>query len=177
MVGAVPTPEYEDYEYRRGLDTYFTKLEEEAKMQYYRTNGLMIWNVTESSAASYPLRSAWNKMLGMKREYQDAKESPIRYLTRAIKQGISTKETDHLFVTYRKIGLDFEITDLVTETIEKEKQELQLTMLSLVYQGWREAALVPSGQIYRGPDILQFPASLIRWKDILKEGYKENLKK
>lgn len=168
MVDATPTPEYDD-EYRAHLQHYYSRLEKEARREYYSREGVLIWNVTESSIATYPLRPRWRKILGLDQEYKTRAEKSMRYLTRMIRKGVPVLEGPHLYVKHRKIGLDFEITDLITESVESVNQVMQYTILSLVYQGWMESAAVPSGQIHRGPDILQFPESLIRWGDILKE--------
>ena len=172
MVDAVPTPDYGDEE-PRGFGKHLKELEEEAKRQHYHTHGLMLWNISGYGAASYPSRNLWDRICSRNEEFKSASEDPMHYLTRFSKLGLPSREEDHLYVSYKKAGLDFKILDITTESLEREKQELQFTILFLAYQGWQEAASVPEGQIYSRPDILQFPESLIRWEDILKDDYQK----
>ena len=159
MVDAVPTPDG-DHEYQRELQKHFSRLEEEVKSTYYLANGMMIWNIIEGPSAVYPVRSAWDKLLVKKREYKK------HLRTRIIKPGFCIKEEEQIRVSYKKISLNFELVDLVMETMEKQKQEIPLTIMSMAYKGWHRIEVGPDGPSYRKPDIFLFPESLIRWEDI-----------
>ncbi len=172
MVDAVPTPEYGDKEYKNSFGKHLKQLEDEARRYHYQSHGLMIWNISGYGAASYPSCSLWDKIWGLNKEFKGNNENAMHYLTRISKSGLPSREEDHLYVSYKKIGLDFKIVDMVTETAEREK-DFQFTILSLACIGWQEASSVPEGQIYSRPDILHFPESLIRWEDILKESYQK----
>jgi len=172
MVDAVPTPDYGDEENQRGFGKHLKEIEDEAKRQHYHTHGLMLWNISGYMAASYPSRTFWDRIRSRNEESKSASEDPMHYLTRISKLGLPSREEDHLYVSYKKVGLDFKILDMTTEALEREK-DTKFTVLFLAYQDWREADSVPEGQIYSRPDILQFPESLIKWGDILKDDYQK----
>lgn len=174
MVDAIPTPEYHDHEYHDWLRQQHGRLEEEVKSECLRANGYMIWSITESKEATYPFCSNWKKLFNFNKEFRSADEDFMHYLKRIITWGVISKTTEQIYVTSKKISLGFEILDLVTETIEKDKQDLPFTMLSLSYQGWMKSELVPSGEQYRRPDFIQFPESFVHWEDILKDLYKKD---
>lgn len=69
------------------------------------------------------------------------------------------------------------ISDLAIEKIEKEEREIEMTLLSLVYKGWSMITEMLEGQVYRSPDIVQFPQSIFRGDDVFNEECRKSRKK
>ena len=162
MVEAISTPGYEPpFDATKIILKRLHGLEDEARREYYKREGLVRWCVNEGDGDEFPLRSWKDTLLWKNTEYRNPSESPRQYIYRTIRKGAPRKLSRQIYVVHGRIGLNLEISHTAIEPLEPNINEnILITTLFLTYRGWRDRSRVPFGEVYRKPDFVQFSETI-----------------
>ncbi|MEK6899719.1 MAG: hypothetical protein AABX05_01210 [Nanoarchaeota archaeon] len=161
---AILTPNYSE-----GPDPAidYNKLEREFRNEYLLRNSVLLWRI-DQYCHDFPECS----FLRRKKEYKNTSESPSRFLARGITSGVPYRLQDVIHVINGQVSLDFTVAEEVTEN--KSGNPLPLHILSLRYEGWRDAWLIPFSSKCRKPDVIETPETILGFdflERLLKEKY------
>ncbi len=85
-------------------------------------------------------RSFWEKVFFRKREYLNSSEETVNYLNRLGMVGQIFEKNEHLYLTKKRLDLEFEIKDRFwsSTTHPRHKVNIRICTYALDYVGWNK---------------------------------------